>query len=188
MNICDQTEAINPPAVFPRIRWLPGSRDVHTMAPITQIPIIDRAGGARIAMIDPEKDLTHKAVLWNPESSGKIRCKLCAHRCLISDGQTGLCAVRRNDAGRLVSLTYHRICAANADPIEKKPLFHFQPGSRSFSIATPGCNFRCEFCQNWQISQMTLEDGELYGRSIRPKDVVSSAIHAQCRSIAYTYT
>jgi len=138
--------------------------------------------------MDPEKGLAKEAVLWEPAEGGKVRCHLCAHRCLIADGRTGFCAVRKNEGGRLFSMNYHRVCAANADPIEKKPLFHFQPGSRSFSIAAPGCNFHCDFCQNWQISQVSLETGELYGRSIRPKDIVDSAIHAHCRSIAYTYT
>jgi len=138
--------------------------------------------------MDPEKGLAKEAVLWEPAEGGKVRCHLCAHRCLIAEGRTGFCAVRKNDDGRLFSMNYHRVCAANADPIEKKPLFHFQPGSRSFSIAAPGCNFRCEFCQNWQISQVSLEAGELYGRSIRPKDIVDSAVHGHCRSLAYTYT
>jgi len=140
--------------------------------------------------IDPEAGLKKEAVLWEPEpdGDGHVRCRLCAHRCRIAPDRRGFCGVRINRNGRLYSLNYHRLCAANADPIEKKPLFHFQPGSRSFSIAAPGCNFRCDFCQNWQISQVPHEDGDLYGRSIRPKDIVDSALHAQCRSIAYTYT
>ena len=80
--------------------------------------------------------------------------------CVISDGTLGHCRVRKNVDGQLYSLNYDKVCAANPDPIEKKPLFHFQPGSKSFSIAAPGCNFRCEFCQNWQISQMALESSQ----------------------------
>ena len=82
---------------------------------------------------------------------------MCSHRCLIADGRVGFCAVRKNIDGVLYSLNYYKVCSANVDPIEKKPLFHFQPGSKSFSIATVGCNFRCDFCQNWQISQAAVE-------------------------------
>ncbi|MBN1123787.1 MAG: AmmeMemoRadiSam system radical SAM enzyme [Sedimentisphaerales bacterium] len=138
--------------------------------------------------MDIEKNRTAEAVMWGPSEGGKVQCFLCNFRCVIAKGRLGRCGVRRNVKGRLQSLNYHRVCAANVDPIEKKPLFHFQPGSKSFSIAAPGCNFRCDFCQNWQISQMAEADGDLYGRSIRPKDIVISAIHGQCKSIAYTYT
>ena len=94
-----------------------------------------------------------EAVLWEPVEDKKVRCRLCAFRCLIGEGKLGHCCVRRNVGGTLYSLNYDKVCAANPDPIEKKPLFHFQPGSTSYSIATMGCNFQCEFCQNWQISQ-----------------------------------
>jgi pyruvate formate lyase activating enzyme len=90
--------------------------------------------------------------------------------------------------GVLYSLTYDKVCSANPDPIEKKPLFHFQPGTSSFSIATMGCNFRCQFCQNWQISQAALEDGQISGQAISPEQVVSAALRSGCKSIAYTYT
>jgi len=88
----------------------------------------------------------------------------------------------------LYSLTYDRVCSANPDPIEKKPLFHFQPGSRSFSIATMGCNFRCIFCQNWQISQAAIESGQIEGQTISPERIVEAAVRSGCKSIAYTYT
>jgi len=100
----------------------------------------------------------------------------------------GRCCVRKNEDGKLYSLNYYRVCSANMDPIEKKPLFHFQPGSRSFSIATAGCNFRCVFCQNWQISQMALEDRRIEGEAISPEQIVRAAVRQGCRSIAYTYT
>jgi len=95
--------------------------------------------------------------------------------------------VRKNVDGVLYSLVYDRVCAASDDPIEKKPLFHFQPGTRSFSISTPGCNFRCGFCQNWQISQSAL-DGVIDGQPYSPRQIVSAAVQADCSSIAYTYT
>jgi pyruvate formate lyase activating enzyme len=88
----------------------------------------------------------------------------------------------------LYSVNYHKVCSANPDPIEKKPLFHFQPGTSSFSIATMGCNFRCEFCQNWQISQAAIEDGQIDGQAISPEQIVAAAVRGGCSSIAYTYT
>src|SRR4030042_1249557 len=93
-----------------------------------------------------------RAVLWDSAEGKKVRCKLCSFRCLIADGQVGHCRVRKNIGGVLYSLVYDKLVSANPDPIEKKPLFHFQPGTQSFSIATEGCNFQCDFCQNWQIS------------------------------------
>ena len=108
------------------------------------------------------------AVLWDPAGAGKVRCRLCNHRCLIEQGSLGRCAVRKNLGGTLYSLNYNKVCAASPDPIEKKPLFHFQPGSRSFSVATMGCNFRCEFCQNWRISQAAIEDGTIDGEDVQP--------------------
>ena len=129
-----------------------------------------------------------KAVLWDAEADGKVRCRLCHFRCRIEDGKLGHCCVRKNHGGTLYSLNYDKVCAANADPIEKKPLFHFQPGTRSFSVATVGCNFRCEFCQNWRISQAALETGRVDGESISPRQIVAAAVRADCASIAYTYT
>ncbi|UCE99757.1 MAG: AmmeMemoRadiSam system radical SAM enzyme [Planctomycetota bacterium] len=136
-----------------------------------------------------ERENLKKAVLW--EASGedkKVQCKLCAHRCIIGDGKLGRCCVRKNMDGVLYSLTYAKVCSANPDPIEKKPLFHFQPGSPSFSIATMGCNFRCGFCQNWQISQAAIEDGRIDGQAISPEQIVTAAVRSGCKSIAYTYT
>ena len=135
-----------------------------------------------------EKNLK-EAVLWEPSAEDKkVRCKLCNWRCLIDEGQLGRCCVRKNIDGTLYSLNYDKVCSANPDPIEKKPLFHFQPGSRSFSIATMGCNFRCEFCQNWQISQAAVEDGRIDGQAISPERIVEAAVSGGCKSIAYTYT
>ena len=96
--------------------------------------------------------------------------------------------MRKNIDGKLYSLNYYKVCAANPDPIEKKPLFHFLPGSRSFSIAAVGCNFRCEFCQNWQISQAALETGRIDGETIAPEQIVEMAVRSGCKSMAYTYT
>jgi len=130
-----------------------------------------------------------KAVLWEPlGENNRVRCKLCSWRCVIDDGKLGRCCVRKNISGVLYSLNYDKLCSANPDPIEKKPLFHFQPGSQSFSIATMGCNFQCEFCQNWQISQAAVEDGRIDGQAISPDWIIESAVQSKCKSIAYTYT
>ncbi len=129
-----------------------------------------------------------EAVLWEPAEGGRVRCYLCNFRCLIGEGKLGHCFVRKNIGGKLYSLNYGKICAANPDPIEKKPLYHFQPGSRSFSIAAIGCNFRCEFCQNWSISQAALETGRIDGEEASPQQIVAGAVRTGCKSVAYTYT
>jgi pyruvate formate lyase activating enzyme len=135
------------------------------------------------------KENLRQAVLWEPSGQdNKVRCRLCNWRCVIDEGKLGRCNVRRNIEGVLYALTYDKVCSANPDPIEKKPLFHFQPGTRSFSVATMGCNFRCEFCQNWQISQAALEEGRIDGEPIAPEQIVAAAVRSGCKSMAYTYT
>jgi len=129
-----------------------------------------------------------EAVLWEAAEGEKVCCALCSWRCVIDDGKLGRCHVRKNIGGRLYSLNYDKVCAANIDPIEKKPLFHFQPGSRSYSIAAGGCNFRCEFCQNWSISQTDEAECGLGGEAISPERIVAGAVRGRCSSIAYTYT
>jgi len=138
-------------------------------------------------MAGEEKGLK-RAVLWDSGQDKKVRCKLCNWRCVISEGKSGRCFVRQNIDGVLYSLNYYKVCAANADPIEKKPLFHFQPGTESFSIACVGCNFRCEFCQNWHISQMACEEHRINGERISPEKIVGAAIRSGCSGMAYTYT
>ncbi len=130
-----------------------------------------------------------EAILWDPLKGERVKCRLCNHFCLIKEGSSGICGVRANRNGKLFSLTYGSLIAGNADPIEKKPLFHFLPGTLSYSIASPGCNFSCPFCQNYSISQ--LSGGEIIPESAdtaAPEDVVSSALNSGCKSIAYTYT
>lgn len=128
------------------------------------------------------------ARFYEKAEGAKVRCVLCPHRCLIADGRTGVCGVRKNYGGSLLSLVWGRSVAANVDPIEKKPLFHFLPGSRSFSIATVGCNLRCSFCQNSNISQYPVDTGGITGERLAPEDIVSSALKTGCASISYTYT
>ncbi|MFP3897501.1 MAG: AmmeMemoRadiSam system radical SAM enzyme [Anaerolineales bacterium] len=129
-----------------------------------------------------------EAMLYEKLEGDVVRCALCAHRCRIREGETGICGVRENREGTLYSLVYGQIISHAVDPIEKKPLFHFYPGTDAFSIATVGCNFRCTFCQNADISQMPRDQGRIVGREMPPEAVVEAAGRRDCRSIAYTYT
>jgi pyruvate formate lyase activating enzyme len=128
-----------------------------------------------------------EAMFYEELEDNRVRCGLCRFRCLIADGDRGHCGVRENQDGTLYSLVYGKLCAENVDPIEKKPLFHFQPGSRSYSIATAGCNFRCRHCQNYEISQVEKET-PIRGVARTPAEVVKKAVAHGCASIAYTYT
>jgi pyruvate formate lyase activating enzyme len=131
-----------------------------------------------------------EALLYEKLGNGLVHCYLCAHQCRIADKKFGFCGVRQNIGGKLYTHTYGKIISSHVDPIEKKPLYHFLPGSFSFSIATIGCNFRCGFCQNWEISQSNIRDGSEFGSGnfVSCEDVVKSAIKNNCKSISYTYT
>jgi len=129
-----------------------------------------------------------EALLYEKLQDNKVRCLLCAHLCLIGEGRKGLCRVRENRDGTLYTLVYGRTISRHVDPVEKKPLFHFHPGSSAYSIATPGCNFRCRWCQNWEISQMPREKHLISGEEATPEQIVAAAQEEGCRSIAYTYT
>jgi pyruvate formate lyase activating enzyme len=128
-----------------------------------------------------------EARFYEKQEDQKVRCFLCHHHCQIKEGQRGVCWVRENREGTLYSLVYGKPIAAHVDPIEKKPLFHFLPGTFSFSLATSGCNFRCRFCQNADISQAR-EQKSIRGENRTPEDMVSAAVESGCRSISYTYT
>jgi len=117
-----------------------------------------------------------------------VRCHLCRHRCVIPEGKRGLCRVRENRGGVLCTLVYERLISRAADPIEKKPLFHFLPGSRAYSIATMGCNFRCINCQNYEISQVPNDARPIPGEKVSPEEVVEDVEKQKCESIAYTYS
>lgn len=130
-----------------------------------------------------------EALLYEKLADDCVRCNLCSHRCDIKPGRRGICGVRQNDQGVLHTLVYGRLIARHVDPIEKKPLFHLLPGSRSYSIATVGCNFRCRFCQNADIAQMPRDfDGRVTGETATPEAVVADALRQRCATIAYTYT
>ncbi len=125
-----------------------------------------------------------EAMLYEQIQGNKVRCNLCARRCVISNGGIGFCNVRKNEDGRLYSLNYAKACAANIDPIGKKPLSHFHPGALVMSIATIGCNFRCQFCDNWAISQ----ERDIIGKDFMPEEVVKATLEHGCQGISYTYT
>jgi pyruvate formate lyase activating enzyme len=130
----------------------------------------------------------HEAMFYQVSKDGEVICGLCNHHCHIKVGGRGICGVRENRNGRLYSLVYGRLVSEHIDPIEKKPLFQFLPGSRSYSIATVGCNFRCLHCQNYEISQYPhLYGGDITGRERTPEAVVEAALQADCASISYTY-
>jgi len=158
-------------------------------------------------------DTLHEARFYRTLPDNAVICTLCPHECHIHDGGRGVCAVRFNYGGQLYTLVYDKIVSREIDPIEKKPLFHFLPGSRAYSVATVGCNLRCSFCQNWQVSQWPKEylpgnvqaagapkAGEpsctrlevvqdaVVGEKVSPQQIVDGAVATGCKSIAYTYT
>ncbi|MBN2231314.1 MAG: AmmeMemoRadiSam system radical SAM enzyme [Deltaproteobacteria bacterium] len=132
--------------------------------------------------------MEHEAMLYRRLDGGRVECRLCAHHCRIAPGKRGICGVRENREGTLFTLVYDKVIARHVDPIEKKPLFHVLPGSLSYSIATPGCNFRCRHCQNHEISQMPRDTGRIVGEPHPPAAVVAAARGADCASISCTYT
>lgn len=152
-----------------------------------------------------------EALFYEKMVDGRVHCTLCPHECKIAEGKRGVCGVRVNSEGTLYTLVYDKLVARNVDPIEKKPLFHFQPGSTSYSIATVGCNMRCTFCQNWEISQapkgkLALKEKlnpevpepicpqldaaayRIIGEHMTPQQIVGAALRTGAKSIAYTYT
>lgn len=121
---------------------------------------------------------------YTKTSDSKMQCLLCGHYCNISKDQVGICKVNKNTGDKIECLVYGYPNAINIDPIEKKPLYHFLPGTKTFSIGTVGCNFHCSFCQNWQLSQSDAIDKSRY---YSPGDIITFALHYDCESISYTY-
>jgi len=132
--------------------------------------------------------LKKEALFYERHTQNRVRCNLCAHHCVIADGKLGVCRVRKNVGGTLYTLVHGSTISLNVDPVEKKPLYHFYPGSLAYSIATLGCNFHCQWCQNWQISQMPHEQDLIAGHKESPGQIVANALETGSRSIAYTYT
>jgi pyruvate formate lyase activating enzyme len=153
----------------------------------------------------------HEARYYEPLPDGKVLCTLCPHDCRIAEGARGACAVRYNHAGKLYTLVYDKLVAREVNRIEKKPLFHCYPGSYAYSIATVGCNLRCRFCQNWQISQWPKDhlakriapeaggppepicpqlaalEQQVPGEAVTPEQIVQAALASGCQSISYTF-
>lgn len=134
-----------------------------------------------------------EAFLYKTIAGTTVQCRLCSHYCKIEDGEVGRCRVRRNEGGRLISLVWGRPLARHIDPIEKKPLFHFMPGSLSYSIAAAGCNMTCRHCQNSSISQLAVDAADYFRTYldqpiVAPEEIVAGAMDGGCSSISYTYT
>lgn len=124
-----------------------------------------------------------EAMFYEQLDENKVRCNLCPWNCVIAEGERGVCKVRENRGGKLYSLSYDNLSSASMDPIEKKPLFNFAPGTKTYSICTPGCNWKCKYCQNWQLSQ-----GDLGGQSVTPEEIVEDAKRSGAKGISFTYT
>lgn len=132
-----------------------------------------------------------ESILYQKLPDKKVKCNTCNHRCTIEVGKKGICGVRKNKDGTLYALNYERTISVAIDPIEKKPLYHYMPGTTTYSLATIGCNLSCMWCQNWQISQLQNDqtiDEELPGDNITPEEHVMKALELGCPSISYTYT
>jgi pyruvate formate lyase activating enzyme len=126
------------------------------------------------------------AILWNTEGE-RVRCGVCPNRCLIADGSEGICGVRKNEGGTLVATTYGLVSSIAADPIEKKPVFHYHPGTSVLSLGSVGCSMRCGHCQNWQISRAGPDDASVGLHELLPERVVEMARAYRCPGVAFTY-
>jgi len=145
-------------------------------------------GSAPLALAANENDerYVREAMYYNKLPGNRVECTLCPRECRVADVERGWCGVRENRAGKYYTLVFSRVCAAHIDPIEKKPLFHYLPGTRAFSIATAGCNIECKFCQNWEISQFRPE--QVSAQYAPPEAIVRTARQYDCSTIAYTYS
>jgi len=147
------------------------------------------AGGTGLGAAAERQDdrqFIAEAKFYEKLAHKKIKCVLCPRECVIDDRERGYCGVRENRGGIYYTLVHSRVCAAHVDPIEKKPFFHFLPGTLAFSIATAGCNVNCKMCQNWEISQARPE--QVRGIYLPPGDVAAAAAQSRCASVSYTYT
>lgn len=169
-------DTISGPAALPDEQRVPDTR-------VTTMQLFNRTPASPTAPVKPGV----RALLADAQPDGSVRCNACAHRCLVRSGRTGICGVRVNTAGELWSLAYGAVAAAALDPIEKKPLFHVDPGSTAYSISTLGCPFHCVFCQNWEIAQGPRLGLDIPLRPMSPEQVVAEARRSGARSIACTY-
>lgn len=130
----------------------------------------------------------HPAALWKALPDGRVSCRLCSHFCRIAPGRRGLCGVRENRDGALFTLVHDRVAAVNLDPVEKKPLYHFLPGTTTFSFGTMGCNLSCAFCQNAGLSQPPRQGKAIAGETVDPAGLVAAAKRSGAASVSYTYS
>ncbi len=157
-------------------RWLRGGKET---------PISEAAAGENAPAASSEK-FVHEAMHYKKLEEGKVECEVCPRGCKVALKERGYCGAKENIGGTYNTLVYGRACSINVDPIEKKPLFHFLPGSQALSLATAGCNIECKFCQNWEISQFRPE--QVNSISFPPQEVVARAAENEIKSIAFTYT
>ncbi len=146
----------------------------------------DVASGLELTGPKLEGVARNEAMFWEKLDEKKVKCVLCPRECVVADVERGYCGVRENQGGKYQTLVYGALCSANVDPIEKKPLFHYQPGTTAFSIATAGCNIECKFCQNWQISQFRPE--QVNSVLVTPDRLISACKARRSPTIAYTYS
>ena len=146
----------------------------------------DTAGRGQLAGPALEGVVRHEAMFWEERSEKKVKCLLCPRECEVADVERGYCGVRENQGGRYQTLVYGALCSANIDPIEKKPLFHYLPGTTALSIATAGCNIECKFCQNWEISQFRPE--QIDSRLVPPEQLIAICERERSPTVAHTYS
>ncbi len=151
---------------------------------ISDLPLISEVLNEPLA--SAEEIGPHEAMFYKKLQDREIECQLCPRKCQVGDKERGYCGARENRGGSYYTLVYGNPCSANIDPVEKKPFFHYMPGTLAFSIATAGCNLNCKFCQNWQISQFRPE--QVKSLKMSPSDIVSTALQYECSTIAYTYS
>lgn len=161
---------------------------LYAVKPILAIACLTILLGAGIVWAKDKEAITslHEALYWKAYDDKHIQCQLCPRRCILANNQKGFCSARKNIQGKLYSLTYGQPVALHVDPIEKKPLFHVYPGTKSFSLATAGCNLRCKFCQNWEISQLDAE--KVSTTNISAQELIRQAKASGSKTIAFTYT
>ena len=163
-------------------RMEPGRRELLKILACTAASCPFAVAGRGLAAVGAP----HRAAHWEALDGKRVRCTLCPRECVVADRERGTCGVRENRGGAYYTLVHSNPCSLNNDPIEKKPLFHFRPGSRALSLATAGCNIECRFCQNWEISQFRPE--QIPSRTVTPDEVVRHARRLGSRAIAFTYS
>ena len=168
------------------IRWGIACGAACALSRVAQVSAQDAAGTEALTGPTLKGLARHEAMFWETLAEQRIKCTLCPRGCEVADVERGYCGVRENQGGKYQTLVYGALCSGNVDPIEKKPLFHYLPGTQAFSIATAGCNIECKFCQNWQISQFRPE--QVNSVLVTPDELVKTCKTQGCPTIAYTYS